>query len=147
MRLAARAEGAWDPTKAGQAVDDILQSHPDISGFILDGYPDLRTLKILGRAKVKVVVQGGSKVAYQQVRKGLIAGGTVAYPSTYTDRAMTALLQVLAGKKVGTRLECPQEGLDLTAIATRNCPDLSSQPRHSASFHQLTGRSRSRSSH
>ena len=100
MRLAARAEGAWDPTKAGQAVDDILQSHPDISGFILDGYPDLRTLKILGRAKVKVVVQGGSKVAYQQVRKGLIAGGTVAYPSTYTNRAMTGLLQVLAGKKV-----------------------------------------------
>jgi ABC-type sugar transport system substrate-binding protein len=100
MSLSGRAEGAWDPTKAGQAVEDILQAHPDISGFILDGYPDLRTLKILGRANVKVVVQGGSKVAFQQVRKGLIAGGTVAYPSTYTANTMTALLQVLRGKKV-----------------------------------------------
>jgi ribose transport system substrate-binding protein len=112
LRVVARANADYDRTKAQIATEQILQTHPRISGFFAAN--DLMALGVAdailaaGKAgQVKVIGRDGIPDALDAIRAGTIAASVSQYPYIMGQMAVEACAAAARGASLSARVDAP----------------------------------------
>jgi ABC-type sugar transport system substrate-binding protein len=123
LSVVARANADYDRTKAQIATEQILQTHPRISGFFAAN--DLMALGIAdavsaaGKAgQVKVIGVDGSSAALDAIRSGSIAASISQYPYIMGRMAVEACAAAARGATLPVRVDAPIASLARNNVAS-----------------------------
>ena len=105
VQVVAEQTGKWTNAAAMQAMENMLQAHPDIDGVyscsdvMMDG--TLQAIANNPKVKQDLVIYSfdGLKKGCELVIEGKIRGTMQQNPALMGDKAVTILMEVLSGKK------------------------------------------------
>jgi ribose transport system substrate-binding protein len=112
VKVAARVTADYDRTKAENATEQILRTHPRISGFFAAN--DLMALGIgdavraAGKAgRIKIIGVDGIPDALDAVRAGSMGATVSQYPYVMGQMAVEACAAVARGARLPARIDAP----------------------------------------